>query len=197
MESPEPIGTPKLSAEECPAPTRPGPTPHATASPSLIPVPGQPPIRRFSTSSFSKLSDFHLDSPLDEDVPSPIPSRQDGYSCGPSRRGSSLSLNGERSGVKGVRYVDLSLDAGEWKHPVFKQKVLAILRRLVSTHLDLLILARALVECPQPGSFLHSPSESCRRFDQRGVFPFVQPVPKSDLAKHVPAAHAHNATERP
>jgi hypothetical protein len=119
-------------------PTRPGPVPLAGASPNLTPASasGHPPIRRFSTSSFSKLSDFHLDSPLEDlDLSagiSPVPTRQDSYSGGPSRQNSSLSLNGERSGVKGVRYVDLSLDAGEWRHPVFKQKVLAILRKLVS-----------------------------------------------------------------
>lgn len=124
-------------------PVRPGLTPHThpsrassshTISPPLSAT-SLPPLRRFSTSSFSKLSDFHLDSPLDEDghlaaEPSPLPSRQGSYT-GPSRQASSLSLNGENSGVKGVRYTDLSLDAGEWRHPVFKQKVLAILRKLV------------------------------------------------------------------
>lgn len=109
-----------MSTSPLALPTRPGPTPHAV-SPVL--GSGVPPIRRFSTSSFSKLSDFNLDGPVEDDVSPP-------FSRAPTRQGSTTSLNGERSGVKGVRYVDLSLDAGEWKHPVFKQKVLAILRKL-------------------------------------------------------------------
>jgi hypothetical protein len=41
-------------------------------------------------------------------------------------------VSGLENGVKGVRYVDLSLDPSEWRVHVFKKKVLAILRKLVS-----------------------------------------------------------------
>ncbi|KAL7419477.1 hypothetical protein Q5752_006315 [Cryptotrichosporon argae] len=80
----------------------------STSVRSLSPHPVAPPLRKSSTSSFSKLSDFHLDSPVSEDEPAPT----------------------DAPAGTGVRHVDLSVDAGEWRHPVFKQKVLAILRRL-------------------------------------------------------------------
>jgi hypothetical protein len=40
-------------------------------------------------------------------------------------------VSGLENGVKGVRYVDLSLDPSEWRVYVFKKKVLAVLKKLV------------------------------------------------------------------
>ncbi|ORY33388.1 kinase-like domain-containing protein [Naematelia encephala] len=61
-----------------------------------------PPLRKSSTGSFSKLSDFRLDGADDDDTAT----------------------------LQGVRHAELSIDASEWRHPVFKTKVLSILRRL-------------------------------------------------------------------
>nr|XP_031861626.1 uncharacterized protein CI109_002856 [Kwoniella shandongensis]KAA5528698.1 hypothetical protein CI109_002856 [Kwoniella shandongensis] len=78
--------------------------------------PSQPPrLRKTSTgSSFSKLSEFSLEGPLLDE--------KDRYAP--------ASDPNDQNGVKDVRHVALSVDASEWRHPVFKQKVLAILRRL-------------------------------------------------------------------
>ncbi|WOO82481.1 Putative choline kinase [Vanrija pseudolonga] len=86
---------------------------------SSTPVPAPGLVRRkTSTGSFSKLSEFWLDgTPSAPSTPWEDP-----------------------SGVAGVKHVDLSIDAGEWRHPVFKTKVLSILRRLhvpLWTHPDL------------------------------------------------------------
>ncbi|WVO16715.1 hypothetical protein L204_104396 [Cryptococcus depauperatus] len=76
----------------------------------------RPPTRHHKTSesSFSKLSEFSLDEPFfaeaEKHVASPDPV--------------------DENGVNGVRHVALSVNASEWRHPVFKQKILAILRRL-------------------------------------------------------------------
>ncbi|KIR59275.1 choline kinase [Cryptococcus bacillisporus CA1873] len=70
--------------------------------------------RRTSGSSFSKLSEFSLDPPLLD--------KKDQYAASPDQI--------DENGVNDVRHVALSVDASEWRHPVFKQKVLAILRRL-------------------------------------------------------------------
>ncbi|KAK4687270.1 choline kinase, partial [Tremellales sp. Uapishka_1] len=78
--------------------------------------PHVPPMRRSSTGSFSALSEFKLDGPSADD--------DEEDDSGPATPGK------EGSGVKGVRHVDLSVDGHEWKHPVFKTKVLAILRKL-------------------------------------------------------------------
>lgn len=100
-----------------------------------------PPIRRFSSSSFSKLSEFNLDSSSSSssyfpDIDGLHVNGENGDikepRAGPSRQNSTNSTNGVENGVKGVRYVDLSLDPSEWRHPVFKQKVLSVLKRLVS-----------------------------------------------------------------
>lgn len=114
---------------------------HSATSGSSTPNSAIPPIRRFSTSSFSKLSEFHLD-----DDPEPINGAAANAGAGagaggsasstkhmtPSRQASYNSVSGLENGVKGVRYVDLSLDPSEWRVHVFKKKVLAILRKLVS-----------------------------------------------------------------
>ncbi|WWC64747.1 uncharacterized protein I303_107358 [Kwoniella dejecticola CBS 10117] len=77
--------------------------------------PSAPRLRKTSTSSFSKLSEFSLDPPLLDEKDRYAPEAD------PELRTNSL---------KGIRHVALSVDASEWRHPVFKQKVLSILRRL-------------------------------------------------------------------
>ncbi|WWC95026.1 hypothetical protein V866_001878 [Kwoniella sp. B9012] len=83
---------------------------HGSAGPSA------PRLRKTSTSSFSKLSEFSLDEPL--------LSEKDRYAP------QSDPDTPQHSTLSGVRHVPLSVDASEWRHPVFKQKVLGILRRL-------------------------------------------------------------------
>ncbi|WWD19774.1 hypothetical protein CI109_104238 [Kwoniella shandongensis] len=70
--------------------------------------PSQPPrLRKTSTgSSFSKLSEFSLEGPLLDE--------KDRYAP--------ASDPNDQNGVKDVRHVALSVDASEWRHPVFKQK---------------------------------------------------------------------------
>ncbi|BEI79927.1 hypothetical protein CcaverHIS002_0104560 [Cutaneotrichosporon cavernicola] len=70
---------------------------------------GRPILRKGSTGSFSKLADFWLDG-----TPSTVPGTP----------AEALSI------VQGVPHVALSIDASKWRHPIFKQKVLGILRRL-------------------------------------------------------------------
>jgi hypothetical protein len=97
-------------------------------SPLLLAQQGSPiphVLRRSSTGNYSQLSDFHLD-PY-EDKP-------------------------EGNGVSGVRHVELSVSSAsvhshealnamltrsEWRIPVFKEKVLQILRHLVGRSRDL------------------------------------------------------------
>ncbi|WVQ84560.1 hypothetical protein IAT38_006714 [Cryptococcus sp. DSM 104549] len=85
------------------------PASHATSRQQSAPR-----LRKTSTGSFSKLSEFSLDPPLLDEK---------------DRYAPEADLAGD-NGVNGVRHVDLSVDASEWRHPTFKQKVLAILRRL-------------------------------------------------------------------
>ncbi|OCF34191.1 choline kinase [Kwoniella heveanensis CBS 569] len=87
----------------------------ASAGPSHSPAP--PRLRKTSTSSFSKLSEFSLEAPLLDE--------KDRYAPEADGKG-----NVHSNGVSGVRHIPLSVDASEWRHPVFKQKVLGILRRL-------------------------------------------------------------------
>lgn len=75
--------------------------------------PSQPRLRKTSTGSFSKLSDFQLEAPLLEEKDRYAPESTD------------------TNGVAGVKHTALSVDAGEWRHPVFKMKVMGILRHLV------------------------------------------------------------------
>ncbi|TYJ58017.1 hypothetical protein B9479_001376 [Cryptococcus floricola] len=103
---------------------QPPPQPNASLSPLLLPShPGTadsyftrpvPKHSRTSASSFSKLSEFSLDIPLLDP--------KDGIVASPEPV--------DENGVSGVRHTALSVDASEWRHPVFKQKVLAVLRRL-------------------------------------------------------------------
>ncbi|RXK35645.1 hypothetical protein M231_07075 [Tremella mesenterica] len=72
-----------------------------------------PPLRKASTSSLSKLSDFHLDSPASDDS-------GDAFS--------SEALSYQR--VEGVRHIPLSLKASGWRRPDFKTEILTILRGL-------------------------------------------------------------------
>ena len=61
--------------------------PSGSLSPLVLPTKGYPlppPLRKSSTGSFSKLSEFHLDDGVD----------------------------GAENGVEGVRHVELSVDAG-------------------------------------------------------------------------------------
>ncbi|WVR09570.1 hypothetical protein IAU60_006639 [Kwoniella sp. DSM 27419] len=78
--------------------------PSAGAGPSH---PNAPKLRKTSTSSFSKLSEFSLDPPLLDE--------KDRYAPDPD-------ADTTTNAVSGIRHVTLSVDAGEWRHPVFKQK---------------------------------------------------------------------------
>ncbi|ORX39369.1 kinase-like domain-containing protein [Kockovaella imperatae] len=76
-------------------------------SPLLLPNQPRPPLKQRSTGSFSHISDFSLDSPHPEDeVIDPIEK------------------------LEKLKHVDLSLDATEWRQPVFKTKILSLLRKL-------------------------------------------------------------------
>ncbi|WWC91859.1 uncharacterized protein L201_006806 [Kwoniella dendrophila CBS 6074] len=83
--------------------------PHVNSGSSI------PRLRKTSTSSFSKLSEFSLDELLLDE--------KDRYTP-------EADPQGQINSLAGVRHVTLSVDPSEWRHPVFKQKVLSVLRRL-------------------------------------------------------------------
>ncbi|WRT70090.1 uncharacterized protein IL334_007084 [Kwoniella shivajii] len=92
--------------------------PHTASSDSYFPPSGGPPrLRKTSTGSFSKLSEFSLDGPLLDEK---------------ERYAPEADAEVPTNSINNVKHVSLSVDASEWRHPVFKQKVLGILRRLVS-----------------------------------------------------------------
>jgi choline kinase len=72
--------------------------PRTPKSPAVIPIAtrsGPPLLRKSSTGSFSKLSDFRLDGPPTEEEKREEAERQ-----------------AKGNGVQGVKHVDLSIDAG-------------------------------------------------------------------------------------